>query len=79
MTVSEQLRKAVVASGQTHYRIGKETRVSTRILDRFVSGERPTLRSDTLDRLCKYLGLELQPKKQTEKKQPSKRPERGSK
>jgi DNA-binding Xre family transcriptional regulator len=63
VTVSEQLRKAIVDSGETHYRIGKQTGIDTRVLDRFVSGERPTLRSDTVDKLCEYLGLELRPKK----------------
>ena len=59
MTVSEQLREAIIESGLTHYRIGKDTGVDTKVIDRFVSGERPTIRSDTLDRLCEYLGLQL--------------------
>ena len=79
MTVTEQLRKVILASGETHYRIGKDAGVDTRTLDRFIAGERPFVRSDTLDKLCAYFGLELQPKKQTDKKQPSKRLERGSK
>jgi DNA-binding Xre family transcriptional regulator len=62
-TINEQLRKAIRATGETHYRIGKETGIDTRTLDRFMSGERPWLRSDTMDRLCEYLGLELRPKK----------------
>ena len=79
MKVSEHLRKAIVDSGETHYRIGKESGVDTKVIDRFVSRERPSVRSETIDRLCEYLGLELQPKKQTGRKQPSKRPERGGK
>ena len=34
----------------------------SRWYDRFISGERATIRSDTLDRLCKTLGLELRTK-----------------
>lgn len=67
MTVSDQLRRAIIDSGLTHYRIGKDTGIDTKVIDRFVSGERPTIRSDTLDRLCEYLGLQLRPK-------PGKRP-----
>ena len=79
MTVTEQVKKVMLASGETHYRIGKEAGIDTRTLDRFIAGEQPFVRSDTLDKLCAYFGLELQPKKQTDRKQSSKRPERGGK
>lgn len=67
MTISEQLRQAIVNSGDTHYRIWKETGVPIKSLDWFVSGQRPELRSGTIDRLCEYFGLELQPVKKGKK------------
>ena len=69
MTVTEQLRRTIISSGKTHYRIGKDTAVDIKAIDRFVSGERPTLRSDTLDKLCQYLGLELKPTERETKSQ----------
>ncbi len=62
-TVTEQLRNTIEKSGLTHYRIGKMSGVPHTVLDRFISGERRCLRSDTVDRLCEALGLELKPKK----------------
>jgi len=58
-SVTETLRQAIIKSKLTHYRLRQLSGVDTKIIDRFVSGERPTLRSDTLDRLCECLGLEL--------------------
>ena len=72
MTVSEQLRQAIVASGETHYRIGKETGTSPTVIDRFVSREREHLNTVTVDKLCAYLGLELAPVGRSKKrKKPS--------
>ena len=62
-TVTEQLRNTIEKSGLTHYRIGKMSSVPPPVLDRFISGERKHLRSDTIDRLCEALKLELRPKK----------------
>ena len=62
-TVTEQLRNTIEKSGLTHYRIGKMSGVPANVLDRFISGERKHLRSDTVDKLCEALGLELEPKK----------------
>ena len=62
-TVTEHLRNTIEESGLTHYRIGKMSSVPPPVLDRFISGERRCLRSDTVDRLCEALGLELKPKK----------------
>ena len=66
MTVSIQLRTAIKASGETRYRIAKETGVDSRTLDRFLAGNH--IRSDTIDVLCDYLGLHLAPEKQGGKK-----------
>ncbi len=63
MAVSDQLREAIVRSELTHYRISQQTGIDTRTLDRFVSGEAPRMMSHNIDRLCEYLGLELQPVK----------------
>lgn len=57
-TVSEQLRKAVEASGHTRYAIAKETGISASVLSRFVASG-AGLRSQNLDRLCAHLGLVL--------------------
>ncbi len=79
MAITNQLRKAIVDSGQTHYRIGKDAGFAPHILDRFVSGQRPHLRTDTVNKLCEYLGLELcRKKRSTAGKQAAKKPSTGS-
>ena len=73
MGVTDQLRQAIVASNETHYRIWKESDVNSRVIDRFVAGD-VDIRGTTLDKLCDHLGLELCRKKgQTAKKQPAKK------
>ena len=62
MVVSEQLRKRIVDSGLTHYRIGTDTGINIRTIDRFI-GEGIPVKSFTLDTLCEYFGLELAEKK----------------
>ena len=62
MTVSGQLRRAIQESAETHYRIGQATGIDTRALDRFVVDGKH-IRTETVDKLCEYLGLELRPKK----------------
>lgn len=82
MAITDQLRERIASSGETHYAIGKGANVAPQVLDRFASGERPYLRSDTMDKLCEYFGLELCPKtgetkrKQTGKKTAPKRKRR---
>ena len=66
LTVSETLRKTIEdnwKTGVTSYRIAKNSDIDQGTIDRFVSGERPNIRIDTVDRLCEALGLELKPKK----------------
>ena len=63
MPISDQLRKAIAASGETHYRLMKETGVDSRAIDRFMYNG-TDLRTNTVDLLCEYLSLELRPKKQ---------------
>jgi len=56
--LSDQVRKAIDASGKSRYRIAKDLRVSEATLSRFMSGERG-LTLTVLDRLADYLGLTL--------------------
>jgi transcriptional regulator with XRE-family HTH domain len=60
-TISGQLRAAILAAPVTQYRIGKETDIAASVLSRFVNGK-SGLDLPTVDRLCGYLGLELQSK-----------------
>jgi DNA-binding phage protein len=56
--ISGQLKAAIVASGMTHYAIGKAAGVSSGMFLRFISGERD-LRLETVDKLAAALGLRL--------------------
>ena len=57
-TLSDQLRAAIAASGQTHYRLAKTSGVSATVIDRFVSGERD-LKLGTAGKLATVLRLRL--------------------
>lgn len=59
MKPSDALRAAVKNSGQTRYRIARQTGMTESGLSRFVHGGGLNLAS--LDRLAGYLGLELVP------------------
>ena len=75
MAITEQVRQAVIDSGETHYRVGKESGVDTRVLDRFVNGETDDIMGRNIDKLADYLGLELCRKKRgTAPKQATKKP-----
>jgi DNA-binding Xre family transcriptional regulator len=63
MPISKQLRAALKTRDVTLYRIAKDAEIDWGTLDRFISGERPNIRIDTVDKLCESLGLELTPKK----------------
>jgi len=54
----DAIRMAVEASGQTRYRIAKESGVSAGQLSRLVNGERG-MSVETIERLATYLGLEI--------------------
>lgn len=56
--VSEQLKQAIEDSGQTRYAIANACGIDHGHFSRFMAGERG-LSLDTLDRLCRHLGLEL--------------------
>ena len=59
-TVSEQMRKAIEQSGMSRYAICKVTGIDKATLSRFMAGR--GLSMEALDRLCRFLGLELKPK-----------------
>ena len=61
MSVSDTLRQAIRKSGKTLYRIAQDTRIDWSILQRFLDGTRPNIRIDTIEKLCRYFGLELRP------------------
>ena len=67
MMVSEQLRRELekATRRQTLYAIAKESGVSWRVLQRFLTGERGELRTGTVDRLCDHFGLELSRKRKS--------------
>lgn len=73
MTIGDQLRAAIDAADVTLYRIAKDAEVDWGTIQRFMDGTRPNIRIDTVERLCEYLGLELQPKKKPGKKSARKR------
>lgn len=58
VTIIEQLRQAMVKSGQTEYAIAKGAEVSQSIVNRFVRGERG-MSLETAAKLCTYLELDL--------------------
>jgi predicted transcriptional regulator len=57
-TVSDTLREAVNTSGQTLYRVAKDSGVPYATLYRFITHGR-AVSMENLDRLCAYLGLKL--------------------
>jgi len=58
LPLSEQIRRAIDASGISRYRIGKEIDVSESSLSHFMAG-RAGLSQAVLDRLGIFLGLEI--------------------
>ncbi len=56
--LEEAIRKAIERSGQTQYRIAKETGIAQSALSRLLSGERG-LKADAIERIADYLGLEI--------------------
>jgi len=64
-TLSQALRKAVKASGLTHYQLGKQAGVAASQLDRFMLPEsdprRRDLRLETASRIAAVLHLTLRP------------------
>jgi plasmid maintenance system antidote protein VapI len=59
-TVTEQLRRFLLDTGKTTYRLGKDSGCKPEQIGRFLSGDRD-ITGKTIDRLCKALGLCLAP------------------
>ena len=59
--ILENIAKAIEATGKSRYQISKDTGIDNAVLCRIVSGGSCSI--ETADILCKYLGLELKPKK----------------
>lgn len=56
--LEDSIRDAIKGSGQSQYRIAKETGIAQSRLSRLLSGERG-LSADAIERIADYLGLEI--------------------
>ena len=59
-SIVDELRQAILHSGETEYRVAKESGVAQPIVNRFLRGERG-ISLETAAKLCKYLRLHLAP------------------
>ena len=59
-SIMDELRQAILHSGETEYRVAKESGVAQPIVNRFLRGERG-ISLETAAKLCKYLRLHLAP------------------
>ncbi len=66
MNLVESLRRAIVRSGLTHYRIAQDAGITPPMIDRFVRGERD-LRLETASKIAEVLGLNLVENEQRKK------------
>lgn len=57
-TIVDQLREAMVISGQTEYGIAKGSGVSQSVINRFARGQRG-ISLETAAKICSYLKLDL--------------------
>lgn len=57
----DALKRAIIDSGLTHYRIAKDAGVTPDVIDRFVRGERD-LRLETAGKIAAVLGMTLKPR-----------------
>lgn len=53
------IRRAVRRDPRSMYRVACDAKVHYAALHRFMSGERPNIRIDTAEKLCRTLRLEL--------------------
>jgi transcriptional regulator with XRE-family HTH domain len=60
LTIIDELREAILNSGETEYRVAKESGVAQPILNRFLRGERG-VSLETAAKVCQYLSLHLAP------------------
>jgi hypothetical protein len=59
--IVKSITQAIHKSGQSRYRIHKETGIDQATLCRIVNGGRCSM--DVANKLCEYLGLELRPRR----------------
>lgn len=67
----DDLRRAIKASGLTHYRLAQMAGITPEVIDRFMSGERD-VRFETACKLATALELEFTPKRGKRKRKPGK-------
>jgi len=69
--ILESIAKAMKRSGKSRYQISKDTGIDQAVLCRIAKGSsgRFSCSTKTADLLCKYLGLELVPKKRKKRSQ----------
>jgi plasmid maintenance system antidote protein VapI len=60
--IAEQLRKAILDSGISGYRLSRDAGVPQAVLSHFLRGKR-SITIDTAAKLAAFLGLELRPRK----------------
>lgn len=61
-SLAETIRKTMTQDGRTVYRLSLDSGVSQGVLGRFLRGNRDVT-LETADKICKALGLSLQPVK----------------
>ncbi|KKL08668.1 hypothetical protein LCGC14_2573550 [marine sediment metagenome] len=71
MSITDQLREAMEASGLSRYALAKATGIDMSTVHRFYWGV-GNLSADGIDKMAEALGMELKPKRPTRKK--AKRP-----
>ncbi len=68
--IIENIAKAIKKTGKSRYQIAKDTGIDQAVLCRIATGSGTgSCTTKTADILCKYLGLELLPKKEKSKRQ----------
>ena len=66
--ILENIAKAIKESGKSRYQISKDTGIDNAVLCRIATGSGTgSCSTKTADILCKYLDLELKPKKSKKK------------
>jgi hypothetical protein len=63
--INDQLREAIWGGGKSFYRLGLETGVSPKILDRFAAQKQDIL-METAAKIADSLGLELRARSETQ-------------
>lgn len=59
--VIDVIKQAIRESGLSFKRLAQETGVNRQVLARFLSGETPSINSESIEKLAVYFNLELKP------------------